>query len=139
MTIRIEQTDWAAHKAELSAIRHRVFIEEQHVPKELEWDEHDEHAIHLLAYVDEQPVATLRMLSDGHIGRMAVLKEFRRSGIGTTLMQTIMSIAQEAGLQEVHLDAQIRAIPFYQRLDFTAEGDEFMDAGIPHRHMFKRL
>ena len=137
--MRIERTHWQTHRQQLSHIRRKVFIEEQQVPEELEWDKQDDSAIHLLATQDDQPVATLRMLNDGHIGRMAVLPQYRKQGIGRSLMQTIIDIAHGEGLTEVHLDAQIQAIPFYQRLGFEAEGEEFMDAGIPHRHMRKRL
>lgn len=137
--MRIERTSWESDREKLSQIRRKVFIEEQQVPEELEWDKQDDSAIHLLALLEGQPVATLRMLGDGHIGRMAVLPQYRKQGIGSSLMQTIMAIALNEGLVEVHLDAQTKAIPFYQRLDFEAEGEEFMDAGIPHRHMRKRL
>lgn len=135
----IERARWQSHRQQLSHIRRKVFIEEQQVPEELEWDKHDDSAIHLLATQEDRPVATLRMLSNGHIGRMAVLAQYRKQGIGSSLMQTIIDIARREGLVEVHLDAQIQAIPFYQRLGFEAEGEEFMDAGIPHRHMRKRL
>lgn len=137
--IRIECTNWQSNQEKLSHIRRKVFIEEQQVPEELEWDKEDADAIHLLAWYEDEPIATLRMLADGHIGRMAVLPNYRQRGIGRSLMQAIMAIARNEGLVEVHLDAQIQAIPFYLRLGFAVEGEVFMDAGIPHRHMRKRL
>lgn len=137
--IRIERTSWAKAKESLSRIRRRVFIEEQQVPEELEWDGEDEAAIQLLAYIDETPVGTLRLLDNGHLGRMAVLKEYRNRGVGHTLMQTMIHIAKEKGLASLDLSAQTHAVPFYLQFGFVADDEIFMDAGIPHRHMSMSL
>jgi predicted GNAT family N-acyltransferase len=133
---QIEQTRWQDNEAALRIIRETVFMLEQKVPEELEWDGLDDDAIHLLARDHGgNPIATARLLSDGHIGRVAVLPPWRGRGVGSALMQRLLQIAAGQGLQEVHLDAQIGAIAFYQRLGFTASGGVFLDAGIPHRHM----
>ena len=133
---QIEQSRWQDNEAALKMIRETVFIQEQNVPEELEWDGLDDDATHLIARDNSgNPVATARMLNNGHIGRVAVLPSWRGRGIGSAMMQHLLQIAADKGQHEVHLDAQVEAIPFYQRLGFTAHGKIFMDAGIPHRHM----
>jgi len=131
---------WQEDNRALRRLREKVFIDEQGVPVELEWDGLDESATHLLAE-DETgaPIATARMLADGHIGRVAVLMPWRNRGVGTALMRFCLMLARQHGLSHVHLDAQVDALPFYTRLGFIAEGEVFMDAGIPHRHMQRRL
>lgn len=134
-TVRI--ASWQQDNASLCLIRERVFIQEQHVPVALEWDDKDESALHLLAEDSEgQPVGTARMLGDGHIGRVAVLPRWRSCGVGTAMMQYLLQMAPEQGHAKLFLDAQIDALDFYRRLGFRAEGEVFMDAGIPHRHMY---
>jgi predicted GNAT family N-acyltransferase len=121
-------------------IREQVFIKEQQVPEELEWDGLDDQAYHLLALNDEQqPVGTVRMLGDGHIGRMAVLPEYRHQGAGHTLLRHIIDIAEEQKLDNVFLHAQTSAVTFYEQQGFISEGSIFMDAGIPHQYMYKSL
>jgi len=117
-------------------VREQVFIVEQHVPDRLEWDGYDTHAVHLLARDKAgNPIGTARMLGNGHVGRMAVLPPWRGQGVGTALLKTIVATAKSVGMPQVRLDAQTHAIGFYEQHGFVAEGDEFMDAGIPHRHM----
>jgi predicted GNAT family N-acyltransferase len=132
----IRQVAWDAGKNDLLAIRNAVFVDEQGVPAELEHDAHDRHAIHLLATTqDGRPVATARMLDDGHIGRMAVLPEWRNRGIGSAVLQELIRMAAAQGHDSVFLHAQCAAEPFYGHLGFSAEGGIFEDAGIPHRCM----
>lgn len=134
--IEVEQTSWQNSNVQLEAIRHQVFVEEQHVPIEEEIDEHDPVAMHWLAYgPDDIPMATARMLPDGQIGRMAVLKDYRQLGVGSALMRKMIKYAVREGHQELTLNAQIRALPFYEGFGFTAQGENFLDAGIPHRKM----
>lgn len=135
----VEEVTWAEAEAPLSAIRKTVFMDEQRVPPELEWDGEDEAARHLLASLDGEPVGCARMLKNGHIGRMAVLRPHRRTGVGGTLLSRLLAMARDAGLQQVILNAQVSAVPFYESHGFTAHGDVFMDAGIPHRCMKKSL
>lgn len=132
----IRQVEWEQAEKDLAMLRRQVFIIEQSVPEELEWDGEDETALHLLAE-DEMgnPIGTARMLADGHIGRVAVLAPWRGRGVGMTLMLWMLELAREHGHREVFLDAQIDALAFYRKLGFQAEGEVFMDAGIPHRHM----
>ncbi|WP_280540274.1 GNAT family N-acetyltransferase [Chromohalobacter sp. 11-W] len=131
----ITSGDWETLGAACSAIRKVVFIEEQNVPQAEEWDGRDPQCLHFLLHVDDRPVGTARLLPDGHIGRVAILEEVRGQGLGLHLMEATLVAAREAGHHAVHLDAQTYAIPFYERLGFTAHGDEFLDANIPHYHM----
>lgn len=135
MNISISLIDWEQGRSSLLRIRHEVFVEEQGVPVELEHDAQDRDARHLLVSIDGQPVATARMLADGHIGRMAVLREWRRRGIGTAMLRRLIGLARADGLVEVVLNAQVVAEPFYQGLGFDARGGLFEDAGIAHRQM----
>ncbi len=133
---QVVEADWNSQQDALLGIRFSVFVDEQSVPPELERDHYDGEALHLLALnSDGKPIATARMLADGHIGRMAVLKEWRGRGIGSALMNRLIDIARQRGYAAVFLHAQCTAEPFYQRLGFAAEGDVFVDAGIDHRTM----
>jgi len=136
MQTMIQQVDWETRRATLLAIRIAVFVEEQGVPAELEHDQHDLEAVHLLATDgDGHAVGTARLLADGHIGRMAVLPAWRHQGIGTAMLHRLMRIAADQGRPSVFLHAQCQAEPFYARLGFVADGGVFDDAGIPHRCM----
>ena len=134
--VRIEIADWARDARILRAIREAVFVEEQNVPMELEWDGRDPDCTHVIAYVEGgKPVATGRLDADGHIGRLAVLKPWRGRGVGSHVLLALTAIAKSKGFQACALNAQTHAIAFYERHGFVAEGDEFDDAGIAHRHM----
>jgi predicted GNAT family N-acyltransferase len=137
---RIIAADWMSDRQRLSAVRRAVFIGEQHVPEVLEWDEHDEPALHWLALdANEQAIACARLLPDGHIGRMAVLPQWRGRGVGQALLETALQAARERGLPVVKLSAQNRAVPFYARFGFQAVGPEYLEAGIAHVAMIKKL
>ena len=131
----IRRAAWGPDTASLREVRTRVFIEEQKVPKELEWDELDETCIHALAIADDKPIGTGRLTTDGHIGRMAVLAEWRGRGVGGALLSHLMEAARDRGDDFCELNAQVSAIGFYERFGFQVRGEEFMDAGIPHRLM----
>jgi predicted GNAT family N-acyltransferase len=124
---------WEADRDRLLNVRLEVFVEEQAVPIEEEQDEHDPHCTHLLVVDDSgAPIATGRMMTDGHIGRMAVRRPWRGRGLGGAILEALIERAAGLGLAKVVLAAQTHAIPFYERHGFRAYGDEFMDAGIPH-------
>ena len=140
-TIIITQTP--VEREQCYDIRKAVFVEEQAVPLELEMDEYDDVAVHfLMRDAEGTPLATARLL-DKHglakIGRVAVLKDARGLGLGLTLMQFVVNEARRRGFTEAVLDSQTYAIPFYERLGFMAEGEEFDDAGIPHFLMRRKL
>ena len=132
--------DWSEHADTLFAIRRQVFIVEQNVPEELEHDQHDATAVHvLITDTDGRGIATGRLLPDGHIGRVAVLAEYRGSGIGRQVMIALHQIARERGHTQIILNSQLSALPFYRRLGYRAEGPEFIEAGIRHRRMRLQL
>jgi predicted GNAT family N-acyltransferase len=135
----IELLSWEKARAHASPIRFTVFVEEQGVPREIELDEQDPLSIHAVVFEDRRPVATGRLLPDGHIGRMAVLKEWRNRGIGALMLKRLMDCAKERGDREVALSAQVRAVPFYLANGFVTEGDEYLEAGIRHQAMKRRL
>ncbi len=129
----VEPANWSTDAATLCAIRLRVFVEEQGVPLQLEWDGEDERCEHALAQsLDGTPVGTGRLLPEGRIGRLAVLPEWRGQGAGSALLVYFVELARKKGFASVTLHAQTRATAFYARHGFAAHGEEFMDAGIPH-------
>ena len=135
----IELLSWAEARPHASPIRFTVFCEEQGVPREIELDEHDRESIHAVAYAGASPVGTARLLPDGHIGRMAVLKDWRGRGIGALMLQRLIERARERGDREVALSAQVHAVPFYRAQGFVPEGGEYMEAGIRHQAMRRIL
>jgi predicted GNAT family N-acyltransferase len=137
---RIELGTWQALRSRAEPVRRAVFVDEQRVPEEIEIDEFDPPSLHALAVdADGGAIGTGRLLPDGHIGRMAVLKPWRGRGVGASLLRALVDAARLRGDREVVLSAQTHAIPFYERFGFAAEGDEYDDAGIPHRLMRRRL
>lgn len=137
--VLVETADWIRDQGILRSIRETVFVKEQNVPVDLEWDGLDPICTHVIAYVNGRtPVATGRLLPDGHIGRLAVLKPWRRRGIGSNILQSLIAIAKSRGIATCALNAQTHAIAFYECHGFVVEGEEFDDAGIPHRHMVLR-
>ena len=134
--IRIELMPWDRARVEASAIRFRVFVEEQGVPRSIELDDLDAVCVHALAYDDAgSPVGTGRLLPDAHIGRMAVLEQMRHRGVGTMLLNKLIEKAKERGHKEVLLSAQVHALDFYRRHDFQPLGEIYEEAGIPHQRM----
>lgn len=132
----ISETSWQKHEQALSQIRRQVFIEEQGVPEALEWDSHDQQAVHLIAWsLGAMPVACLRLLPNYSLGRMAVLSEYRGQGIGAALLAAAIDHAQEAHWPFITLSAQTHAIGFYEQAGFVVESEEYLDANIPHRDM----
>jgi predicted GNAT family N-acyltransferase len=120
-------------------VREDVFVREQQVPLELEWDEMDEKSAHVLAEAGALPIGTGRLLPDGHIGRMAVLASWRGRGVGAALLTELLAMATKRGMHQVILHAQTHARRFYERHGFRAQGAEFMEANIAHVRMLKRL
>ena len=133
--LKIELADWEKVKSDAQRIRFAVFVEEQGVPAELEMDDNDAHCIHALACLDGRPIGTARLLPDGHVGRMAVLKEWRGHGVGRALLRALVQAARRRGDKEVLLSAQVHALGFYRAEGFEPEGDEYEEAGIPHQAM----
>jgi len=140
MSISVRVCTWEEARERSGAIRYSVFVEEQGVPAELEWDEMDVSSWHALAFTEDgTAVATGRLLPDGHIGRMAVLKAARGTGMGARVLDALMAKAAELGYPELILNAQTHAERFYARVGFERIGEEFEEAGIPHVEMRKCL
>jgi len=131
----IKTVDFNTHLSELKSIRTTVFIQEQNVPEELEWDEFDMNSTHFLAYYENIPVATARLLADGHIGRMAVLKNYRNRNIGKNMLKYIIDIAKQRSVKSIELSAQEQAVEFYKKQGFHLISEVYLDAGIPHYDM----
>ena len=140
MRFSLHETDFMRDGASLSAIRREVFIREQGVPEALEWDEFDATSTHLLAVSDDgTPIGCARLLPDGHVGRMAVLPAWRGQGVGRALLAEIERLARARGHGQLRLSAQTHAQGFYLAAGFICEGDEYLEAGIPHIAMLKML
>ena len=135
----IELLGWETARAEASRIRTLVFVEEQRVPPEIEMDAMDAVSLHALAYVGGHAVGTGRLLPDGHIGRMAVLRESRALGIGSAILRRLVEEAGRRGLREAVLSAQTHALDFYRKHGFTPIGEPYEEAGIPHQEMRRGL
>ncbi|GGE52886.1 GNAT family N-acetyltransferase [Actibacterium pelagium] len=137
-------TLWIGTTHDLEAcldVRRHVFINEQEIPEEEELDDLDGQAIHLLATDKGKPVATARLLFEGQlgkIGRVAVVLSHRGTGLGAEIMYAALDIMDERPeIKIVKLSAQEKVIGFYEKLGFIAQGPTYMDAGIPHRDMYR--
>lgn len=133
--ISIHAGSWQDLQADAKVIREAVFIQEQVIAPEDEWDQEDAVALHFVAYAQQQPIATARLLENHSIGRVAVLKSQRGLGVGRVLMQHIIQMAKQQQRPWVKLSAQEHAIPFYQSLGFQVEGESYLDCGIAHVDM----
>jgi predicted GNAT family N-acyltransferase len=131
----IKTVDFKNDFSEIEGIRTTVFIEEQNVPIELEWDEFDNDSTHILAYYNNKAVGTARLLKDGHIGRMAVLKKYRNRNIGQNMLKYLLKIAQKSSINSIELSAQEHAVGFYKKYGFSVTSNVYLDAGIPHYDM----
>ncbi len=137
---RIRRVAWEQAKDQLMTVRYAVFVIEQGVPMALEQDAHDATASHVLAEdLQGKPLGTARLLPDGHIGRLAVMKEWRGRGIGHALMEALIAQAKERGFTEVILHAQLQALDFYRRFGFRISSEAFLEAGIMHSEMRRSL
>ena len=139
-TFAVRLTDWTMDAPALRHIRRAVFIDEQRVPENLEWDDVDTACVHALAE-DAQgtPIGCGRLLPDGHVGRMAVLAAWRGRGVGGALLTALVDTARARGEARVVLNAQVQAMPFYARHGFAPEGPPFDEAGIAHQAMSRAL
>jgi len=132
--------NWHDGEPLLKSVREAVFIREQGVPAELEWDGLDESARHALALSHQgDAIGCGRIFADGHIGRIAVLPQWRKQKVGTAIMEALLDYANSHGYKQVDVDAQTHSVPFYRSFGFAERGKEFMDAGLPHIKMNLKL
>ena len=141
LTIKLAET--SAEIAHCLSIREDVFIVEQNVPVARERDEYDSSALHFIAMSGNDAVGTARVVIKDHgtiakIGRVAVVKKKRGFGIGKLLLAAIEAAPELRSVGQFVLESQTHALAFYEALGYEAHGDEFMDAGIPHRSMKKQ-
>ena len=137
--IKIRIADWSTDSEALSDIRRQVFIEEQKVPEDMEWDGLDESSSHYIALLNGKTIGCARLKPDAQIGRMAVLSGYRGRGIGSGLLHLIFKDAAKKNMQTLYLHAQVDAIPFYEKHGFSVRGKTFFEANIPHREMYKKV
>jgi len=121
----------------IKRIRNAVFTFEQGIDERLDFEGNDPEAVHVLVGLENEFVGTGRLLIDGYIGRLAVLKEFRGKSFGADAVKALLEEARRIGINRVFLGAQMHAVGFYRRLGFTEYGESFLDAGIEHIHMEK--
>jgi predicted GNAT family N-acyltransferase len=136
--LKIEIVKWIDGLSQLKNIREKVFIQEQKVTPQLEWDGMDEKAIHFLVFNDKAAIGCARAIvikNHMQLGRMAVLKEYRGQGIGGALIEKAMTIAKLNQLSAIYISAQCHAINFYKKFGFEVTSDIYLDAEIPHRDM----
>jgi len=136
--LKIEIAKWIDDHTQLKNIREKVFIQEQKVTPQLEWDGMDEKAIHFLVFNDKAAIGCARAIvikDHMQLGRMAVLKEYRGQGIGGALIEKAMTIAKLNQLSAIYISAQCHAIDFYKKFGFEVTSDIYLDAEIPHRDM----
>lgn len=135
--LTIQNCEWQTHEPLLTDIRETVFCKEQKVSTEEELDGKDELAStkHLIAYYDNEAIATARLLESGQIGRLAVLPDFRKQGIGLSLLKRATELALVSHIPRIYLHAQTHAISLYQQAGYAPKGNIFVDAGIDHQEM----
>jgi predicted GNAT family N-acyltransferase len=135
----LSRARWAQDEETLKQLRETVFVQEQQVPAEIEWDGRDRDAVHVIAREGEQAIACGRLLADGKIGRMAVLPGWRGRGVGAAILAALVDEARQRGLRRVYLHAQTHAEGFYAAEGFSVEGERFEEAGIPHVAMAREI
>ncbi len=141
-TFTVELCTWSEEHAALSSLRHAVFVLEQKVPPEIEIDALDPECVHAVARDNAGRVIGTGRLIPGQmprIGRMAVARSWRRAGVGGKILDVLCNEARRQGHREVMLHSQSHATPFYFRHGFLSHGPEFLEAGIPHQEMRKKL
>ncbi len=132
---RIENANWERDQDELIKLRTLVFVDEQDVPASIEVDGLDPDCRHVKALIGKHYVGTGRLLPNGFIGRMCVIREYRNKGTGKAMLENLIQQAREAGYPQVLLNAQSYAIPFYLKNGFTIDSEEFIEAGMLHQRM----
>jgi predicted GNAT family N-acyltransferase len=136
--LKVEVVKWIDEHESLTMIRQKVFIEEQKVTSQLEWDGMDEEAIHFLAFKNEKAIGCARAFvieNYMQLGRMAVLKAYRGEDVGTALIEKAITTAKLNQLSAIYISAQCQAIDFYKKFGFEITSDIYLDAEILHRDM----
>lgn len=132
---RVQSGHWDKLEQDAKFIRKQVFIIEQNIPEEEEWDDQDMISDHFVVYDQDQPIATARLLQNNSVGRVAVLKTYRGQGIGHMIMLEIIRQAHQQDRTFLQLSSQVHAISFYEKLGFSIQGDAYDECGITHIKM----
>jgi|SRR5699024_9316345 len=136
-TFTVRVAVWPQDRGALAAVRHAVFVAEQHVDEHEEWDGLDASCHHVLAEdAQGRAIGVGRLTRAGQIGRVAVLPAWRGRRVGTALMRELLAIVRREGYEHCYLHAQLSAVAFYVRLGFAAYGDTFVEADIRHQAMY---
>ncbi|MDM1019882.1 GNAT family N-acetyltransferase [Acinetobacter sp. VNK23] len=137
--LSVENGDWDQLQQDARLIREQVFIVEQNIPEQDEWDDQDAISQHFVVYDRDQPIATARLLQNNSVGRVAVMQEYRRQGIGRMIMLDIIRYAQQQYRPFLKLSSQVHAVSFYEKLGFVTKGNPYDECGIPHIEMMMPL
>ena len=136
---RVENGNWDQLHQDAKFIREQVFIIEQNISEQDEWDDQDLISQHFVVYDNDQPIATARLLKNNSVGRVAVLKPYRGQGIGHLIMLEIINYAQHHRRSVLQLSSQVHAISFYEKLGFKVQGNQYDECEIPHIEMIINL
>ena len=142
MKLNIRKAENSSDFSKLFEIRKKVYVDELDVPIQLEFDEYDETAFHFVVEVDDSIVGTARLVvlgNEGNIGRVCILKDFRRKGLGTKLITSIIEASMDIGLDRLNVEAKVDVLSFYEKIGFVTEGNEYLEVGVPHKKMFLML
>lgn len=145
MSYKLQSGSWDELEQDAKQIRKAVFVIEQQIPEQEEWDAQDALSLHFVVYVPDQhlnlvqPIATARLLKNNSIGRVAVLKQYRGQGVGCLIMQKVIEQAKIEQREYVELSSQVHAVAFYESLGFIKEGEVYLDCGIPHIDMYMKI
>jgi len=135
--INVSVVNYNTHRKAIKQIRHQVFIQEQNVPESIESDGLDTEAKHAVAFYSENAVGTGRILMDGHLGRISVIKQYRNRGFGKAIVKALIHTAEDFPISEIWLSSQYHARGFYQKLGFIEKGTIYQEADIDHIKMIK--
>jgi len=138
-TMHISITSFLEEEQAIRHVRDSVFVKEQGVPNEDEYDDKDNVCVHAIAWDEGRPVGTGRLSRDGRIGRIAVLKQVRGKGLAKAIILALEQHARKCGLRQLWAHAQVQALGFYEKVGYRADGDEFMEDGIPHKRIQKSI
>jgi predicted GNAT family N-acyltransferase len=142
MELVFKQAKTSSDFFKLFEIRKKVYVDELNVPKEIEFDEYDKTALHFIVEFEDIVIGTARLVvldKQGKIGRVCILQEYRKKGIGTKLIKSIIKTAKKLGLEKLIVEAKLKALPFYEKIGFHSEGNEYKEVGIPHKRMYLLL
>ena len=137
MNIRI--TSFREEEQSIRQIRSSVFVKEQGIPDEDEYDDSDNVCVHAIAWDEGRPVGTGRLGDDGRIGRIAVIKRARGKGLAKAILLALEQHARKCSLHQLWAYAQVQALGFYEKVGYRIDGDEFMEDGIPHKRIYKSI